>query len=591
MMYNLLYIVIFYTTANNVEYLYGESYVFFIFSRCFMYNIYDSFFIDISSIETRISNYVSQRDLSFTIFQKDRIWKKLIPSISALLIEFLELDKNLIDIDIKKEKIFINAAVELLELNRSYKMNVDIGMLLEFIKCCKSCYVQLAYDSFYEKQIERNLIENVLEFFDNMEVYFCSNWSKVFKKELIKDYKLKNDIMIDTLKKSEERYHLLVEQASDGIFIIDECGNFTEINGAGHIMLQYTYEELLNMNILELIIQEELESANSSLKELNLGKPIISELNLICKNSSLLTVELSAKKLPDGRILGIMRDITQRKIDENNAKLLQEAIAYDKLKTEFFSNISHELRTPVNVVMSALQMCEIFNKENSLDKNKDKLNKYFSIMKQNCYRLIRLVNNLIDITKIDSGYLNLELNNYNIINVIEDIILSVADYIESKGINLIFDTDVEEKVIACDPDKIERIILNLLSNAIKFTKPGGNIYINIYEVSDSLIISVKDTGVGIPFDKQQLVFERFVQVDKSLSRNSEGSGIGLSLVKSLVEMHGGTINLKSQPGKGSEFLIRLPAITLPTYISTNRNNYIAQNNTERINIEFSDIYS
>lgn len=555
-----------------------------------MYNINDSFMRNISYIETKISNFISQRDLSFTIFLQESTWKRLLSPISTLLIEFIKLDENLKDIEVKKKQLYQEVVRKLLTANKQCKLNMDIGMLLEFIKCCKNCYIDLVYDSDYERDVERTLIRHIEEFFNNIEVSFCSDWSNVFKKGLIKDFKSKNDIIIDTLRKSEERYHLLVEQASDGIFIIDTLGNFIEVNTIAYMMIKYTYEEVINMNLLNLIAPEDIKKANLNLEELSLGKSIISELTLICKNSESIIIELSAKKLPDTRILGIMRDITQRKIDENNVKLLQEAIAYDKLKTEFFSNISHELRTPVNVIMSALQMCAIINKEESFDKNKDKLKKYNSIMKQNCYRLIKLVNNLIDITRIDSGYLSLELNNYNIVNVVEDIVLSVADYIENKGINLIFDTEVEEKIIACDPDKIERIILNLLSNSIKFTKPDGSIFININEDDDFIVISVKDTGIGIPFDKQQLIFERFIQVDKSFSRNNEGSGIGLSLVKSLIEMHGGTISLISMPDMGSQFIIRLPVTTLPQSISSIQSNYINQSNTERINIEFSDIY-
>lgn len=556
-----------------------------------MYTIIDSVLGDISFIETRLSDFISHRDLSFTIFSDEKTWKKLIPHISTFLISFLKLDQNSRDIDTCKRQIYKEAVLKFIETNKRYKMNIDIGMLLEFIKCCRDCFKELIYESTFERALERNLIKSTEEFFDNIEVSFCSSWSRAFKNELIKDFKSKNDIIIETLRKSEERYHLLVEQASDGIFIMDCSGNYIEVNTICHVMLKYTHEEIININILDLIVPEDAERAASELKELNSGNSIISEWNLSCKNGDLLTVELSAKKLPDTRILGIVRDITQRKIAEKNMKLLQEAINYDKLKTEFFSNISHELRTPVNVIMSALQMCEIFNKEDSLDKNKDKLKKYFIIMKQNCYRLIKLVNNLIDITRIDSGYLNLELQNYNIINVVEDITLSVADYIENKGINLIFDTEIEEKIIACDPDKIERILLNLLSNSIKFTKPGGSIFININEEEDSIIVSVKDTGIGIPIEKQKLIFERFVQVDKSLSRNNEGSGIGLSLVKSLVEMHGGSITLNSTPEMGSQFIIKLPNINLPSSMSSYNNKYINQSNTDRINIEFSDIYS
>lgn len=167
--------------------------------------------------------------------------------------------------------------------------------------------------------------------------------------------------------------------------------------------------------------------------------------------------------------------------------------------------------------------------------------------------------------------------------------MSVVSYVESKGINLIFDTDVEEKIMNFDADKIERIILNLLSNSIKFTNPEGSIYVNMMDMDDSISISIKDTGVGIPDDKLQMIFERFGQVDKTLRRNSEGTGIGLCLVKSFVEMHGGSIQVKSKVGEGSEFIIKLPDVI--TEEKHNEESSTYETNIERINIEFSDIYS
>lgn len=164
-------------------------------------------------------------------------------------------------------------------------------------------------------------------------------------------------------------------------------------------------------------------------------------------------------------------------------------------------------------------------------------------MKQNSYRLLRLVNNLIDISRIDIGYYNLQPSNYNIVKVIEDITLSIAEYVKHKKINLIFNTDVEEITLACDPDKIERVMLNLLSNAIKYTDDNGDIYVSLNKVNEDVVVSVKDSGVGIPNDKLELIFDRFGQANDILSRRCEGSGIGLSIVKSIVEMHGGKIEV------------------------------------------------
>ena len=213
-------------------------------------------------------------------------------------------------------------------------------------------------------------------------------------------------------------------------------------------------------------------------------------------------------------------------------------------------------------------------------------------MKQNCHRLLRLINNLIDITKIDSGYFDIDENNFDIVNIVENITLSVADYIENKGLTLIFDTFVEEKIIACDPEKIERIMLNLLSNAVKFTPVGGEILVAIKEWNrDNICISVKDTGKGIPKDKLDSIFERFVQVDKSLTRDNEGSGIGLSLVKLLVELHNGTISVQSKEGEGSEFIICLPCklVDKVNYEVTSCDSR-GENIIEKISLEFADIY-
>jgi signal transduction histidine kinase len=192
---------------------------------------------------------------------------------------------------------------------------------------------------------------------------------------------------------------------------------------------------------------------------------------------------------------------------------------------------------------------------------------------------------------MEAEYFKLYLKNENIIAIIEDITLSVTDYAKNKGLEITFDTDIEEKILACEADKIERIILNLLSNAIKFTPDGGNILVSIKDKDSSIVVSVKDTGTGIPLDNQLSIFKRFIQVDKSLSRHREGSGIGLSLVKSLVELHNGTIKLISEYGKGSEFIMEFPVNVLPPNENTVLDENLAKGTSiEMINIEFSDIY-
>lgn len=169
--------------------------------------------------------------------------------------------------------------------------------------------------------------------------------------------------------------------------------------------------------------------------------------------------------------------------------------------------------------------------------------------------------------------------------------MSVVPYLENKNINLTFDTLIEDIHIKCDSDYIERIILNALSNSIKFSKDNGNILVFIDYDEDYVTIKVTDDGVGIEPDKITSVFEPFIQGDKSLTRKKEGSGIGLSLVKSLVELHDGFVFFNPDIRVGSELVIKLPNVILPDEDIDITNFNAKENNTlSKINIEFSDIY-
>lgn len=229
----------------------------------------------------------------------------------------------------------------------------------------------------------------------------------------------------------------------------------------------------------------------------------------------------------------------------------------NKAQNNFISNISHELRTPIAVIMSSNQLLELnINKEKSnyFESNVQKT----SIIKQNCNRLIRLTNNIIDIAKIDSGFMNLKTKNIDIVFLIESIVNSVVPYAATKNIDIVFDTNEEEVIMSIDPDKIERIILNLMSNAIKFSQENTNIYVTVEKSEDTLMCSVKDTGIGMEKKHLENIFERFTQIDDIMVRKNEGSGIGLSLVKSFINLHGGDIKVKSSVGEGSEFTVYLP---------------------------------
>ena len=272
------------------------------------------------------------------------------------------------------------------------------------------------------------------------------------------------------------------------------------------------------------------------------------------------------------------------------AQSIQE---YDNMKGQFFSNLSHELKTPINVIYSSIQLIDSLKNTKDMNLFKEKTIKYITGIKQNSFRLMKLVDNMIDVTRYENGYIKMSCCNINIIGVIEDISLSVVRFAEQKGIKIIFDTEVEERETYCDPYMIERIILNIISNSLKFTDDDGFIYINIKDHEDKIIVSIRDTGIGMPKDKLEVIFDRFRQIDTSLNRNHEGSGLGLSIVKALVEAHGGNISVKSELGMGTEFIIEFPIIYPPKNCLEEKKDILNSDSNiiHKIEIEFSDIYA
>ncbi|MDB8792240.1 MFS domain-containing histidine kinase [Romboutsia sp. 1001216sp1] len=259
----------------------------------------------------------------------------------------------------------------------------------------------------------------------------------------------------------------------------------------------------------------------------------------------------------------------------------------ERMKNEFFANISHELKTPLNIIYSTMQLLNY-----SLDKNnfKEIYLKYKNSLDINCKRMLRLIDNIVDITKLEVGFKVPDFSNYDIVRLVEGISTSVVNYAKVKEIDVIFDTDVEELNIKCDPDMIERVMLNLLSNAIKFSDNGGTILVDMSTTNKWVSIKVKDEGIGIPIEIQDKIFDRFVQSDKSLRRENEGSGIGLSITKSIVELMGGNINLKSDGVRGTEFTILLPNEVLEEENSKKIVSNVYKVDIQKIQLEFSDIY-
>lgn len=258
-----------------------------------------------------------------------------------------------------------------------------------------------------------------------------------------------------------------------------------------------------------------------------------------------------------------------------------------RVQEDFILNISHDLRSPLNIILSILQCY----KDEYKDINKgDQCQEHIDIIKRNSYKILKLINNLIDTTKLEKKYYNIKKENLDIINLIEWNISSIDRYAKQKDISLVFDTNVEECIMAIDPEAIDRIIMNLISNAIKFSPEGSSIYINTWKSIDQLIISVKDEGIGIPKEEQSTIFNRFVQSSRNIKSEHSGSGIGLDLVRYLTKAHNGSIELKSELNKGCEFIIKLPIEKLEENEIVKNKCLNAKSKVEILEVEFSDIY-
>lgn len=399
------------------------------------------------------------------------------------------------------------------------------------------------------------------------------------------------------LKKERDKLKKYLDIAEVLFFVLDKNGRIVLINRKGCEILGCSEQEIIGKIWHETFIHEkDREKIKTDFEKTINGELVEYSRGVIITNSGEERIAYSRNTLlrdENGIIEGTLSCV----VDATEYTMLREQFEYNQLKLELFANLSHELKTPLNLSFCALQMLNMYRKNNVSITINEKLDKYANIIKQNNYRLLKLVNNIVDITKISSNSFDLNLQKYNIVDIIRIITYSVSDYVENKNRILEFNSDIKSKAIICDPFSIERIILNLLSNAIKFTDEGDKITVSIYDKEDTIVIEVEDTGIGIPKNKQEMIFERFRQVDKSFSRNSEGSGIGLTIVKLLVELHNGDISVESQVGKFTKFTIKLP-VNLSinnseeqpqNVFSYNYDNY-SNSLIDRLDVEFSDVY-
>ncbi|MCU9811711.1 sensor histidine kinase [Paraclostridium sp. AKS81] len=218
--------------------------------------------------------------------------------------------------------------------------------------------------------------------------------------------------------------------------------------------------------------------------------------------------------------------------------------------------MSHELRTPLNVISSTEQLISIMLDKKGL--SKENLKYHMSVINKNAERLLELITNLMDIEKIEYGKYKINKTKQDIVEVIENEALRLKNHVECKGIDLIIDPEIEEKIVSFDKIEIKRCIENLISNAVKYTPEGGTIELGIKDHINEVEIYVKDNGIGIDEEHKKIIFDRFRQVVDANEEIQNSSGLGLTITKEIVNLHGGEIYIESEFGKGSKFIIILP---------------------------------
>ncbi|MEW8993992.1 ATP-binding protein [Clostridium sp.] len=411
---------------------------------------------------------------------------------------------------------------------------------------------------------------------------------------LLKNIYLSNQLTYQLQKKIklENELSRFLNIAVDLYTIIDTKGYIKKISSNIPFILGWSFNDLKSIPIQNLIVSTENSINFKEILHTYNKKFYGGICKVKCKNNSFKLIEwyyYHQQETDEIFITG--KDVTSFSKLEEKVASLEEKIECEKFKTEFLANVSHEFKTPLNIILASIQLelnhCDSINDNNSIYYNR------LNMIKQNSYRLLRLVDNLIDITQVDSNHIKLYKENINAICYFEDIVDSVSYSIKKMNKNIIFDTNEEEVFLAYDPEKIEKVILNLISNSIKYTETNGNIWVTLTTNWDEnrLYISVKDDGVGIPIDSYDIIFERFKQADNLFIRRAEGSGIGLTLAKSFIELHGGEIWANKNLDEGSEFIFYLPIISVKDAKINYFYNKVVDSRSEKLKIEFSDIYS
>ena len=386
---------------------------------------------------------------------------------------------------------------------------------------------------------------------------------------------------LEAVRRSEIRYRhlfeaaknmtLLVESADDAIISTALDGIVTSWNRGAERIFGYTGKEIIGRPIVILVPPDHLDEASRILERIRDGEHIEHyETQRVKKDRTLVNVSLSVSPIRDehGNIIGasrILRDITERRQAEEERKQLlareqaarQEAEAANRAKDEFLTTVSHELRTPLNAILGWSTLLRTEKLEDAIAV------RALEIIERNAKAQAQLIEDILDVSRVITGKLRLDVRPVDLAPVIDAAIDTVRPASEAKTIQIQTHCGAGVGVVSGDPDRLQQVVWNLLSNAVKFTPNGGRVDVRLERLDSDVQITVSDTGNGIRADFLPLIFDRFRQADSTSTRKYGGLGLGLAIVRQIVELHGGTVHAESRgEGQGATFRVRLPIINI-----------------------------
>lgn len=381
-----------------------------------------------------------------------------------------------------------------------------------------------------------------------------------------------HEIALNKLDENKETYYRLIQTLPEGIILVNK----------------YTKKQVYtNKYMMRLLKEMGLDYFNKIIDAYLENNEEVNFKTFYVNHEKNRRISIAIEQVPkQDNLLIIVRDLEIEQQLESVYNKLQMIKERNKFKTEFLTRASSIIKKPINTIFEINKFLDDKNEMHDYDGIKS----YTKTVKRNSYRLKKLLNNIEEISKIEGGIYYRDYKIYDIVKYLEELVELCTEYTKAKNLDITFESNKREVLILMDKEKIERIILNLLSNAIKFTEKGGKIKVSLKADKKDIIIAIKDNGSGIPSNKLNFIFENFEQVNRSLSRTAEGTGVGLYLVKKLALVHHAKIKVNSKIGYGSKFEV----ILKDNYLESTKENRRKLENIiidrESIDLEFSDIY-